>query len=196
MKYLKMLGVAAVAAMAFMAFAAGSASATTLELNGTTTNASVTLSGEIEGGTSATLARTDGSLANTCTSSKVAGSTATPFTGSKVTGAVSSLSFGGCSETVTVDKNGSLYVEHISGGTNGTVSSEEAEVTVKTPFGNEVNCKTSAGTDIGTLTGASSGTVKMDINAVLNCGFLLPSATWKGTYVVTTSGGQALGVSA
>jgi hypothetical protein len=32
----------------------------------------------------------------------------------------------------------------------------------------------------------------MDINAVLNCGFLLPSATWKGSYTVSS----ALGVSA
>jgi hypothetical protein len=109
-----------------------------------------------------------------------------------VTGAVSSLTFGSCTKTVTVDKAGKLYVEYTS-GTNGTVFSEEAEVTVLTPlFEAEVNCKTGTGTDIGTLTGVASGTATMDINAVLNCGFLLPSATWKGSYTVSS----ALGVSA
>jgi hypothetical protein len=193
---LKMLGLAALAAMAFAAFAASPASATTLEVNGVTQNSSVSLSASLESGTSAVLARTDGSLANTCDNSTVAGKTETTFTGTKVTGDVSTLTFGSCTRTVTVDTKGSLYVEHISGTTNGTVFSEEAEVTVKTPFFEpEVNCKTGAGTDIGTLTGKKTGEIAtMDINAVLNCGFLLPSATWKGSYIVTSPTG--LGVSA
>jgi hypothetical protein len=205
MKYVKILGVAAVAAMALMAFAA-SASATTLEVNGVTQNSSVSLSASLESGTSATLARTDGSLANTCTESAVAGKTEevknekgeveVSFTGTKVTGAVSSLTFNKCTKTVTVDKPGKLYVEKSTGtNTNGTVFSEEAEVTVQTPlFEPEVNCKTGTGVDIGTLKGVSSGTATMEINAVLNCGFLLPSATWKGSYTVTSPTG--LGVSA
>jgi hypothetical protein len=71
------------------------------------------------------------------------------------------------------------------------VFSENAEVTVGTPFGT-VNCKTGEGVSIGDLTGAASGNTTMHINGVLNCGFLLPSATWKGTYTVTTP--QGLGV--
>ncbi|HEX6206458.1 MAG TPA: hypothetical protein VFZ29_11700 [Solirubrobacterales bacterium] len=192
---LKIVGLAALAATALTAFAASTASATTLEVNGVTQNSSVSLSGSAESGTSWTLARTDGSLANTCTTSNIEAATSSPFTGTKVTGAVSTLTLSGCSETVTVDKTGKLYVQHITGTTNGTVSSEEAEVTVKTPFGNHLNCKTGAGTDIGTLTGVSSGNATMDINAVLNCGFLLPSAIWKGSYTITSTGGS-LGVSA
>jgi hypothetical protein len=192
MKYLKMLGLAAVAAMALMAFAAGTASATTLEVNGVTQNKAVALSASIEPGTSAVLSRTDGSLANTCTTSNVAGTTSV-FTGTKVTGALSTLTFESCTRPVTVHQKGQLYVEHEAGTTHGTVFSENAEVTVGTPFGT-VNCKTGAGTDVGTLTGVASGSATMHINAVLNCGFLLPSASWKGAYTVTSPSG--LGVSA
>jgi hypothetical protein len=110
-----------------------------------------------------------------------------------VTGALSSLTFGSCTRPVTVHKAGQLYVEHVAGTTNGTVFSENTEVTVGTPFGT-VNSKTGAGTDIGTLTGVNSGSATLDINGVLNCGFLLPSALWGGTYVVTSPAG--FGVSA
>ena len=192
MKYLKMLGLAAVAAMALTAFTAGSASATTLEVGGVTQNKSVSLSASLASGTKAVLARTDGSLANECAASAVAGSTVTPFTGTTVTGPISSLSFTSCTRTVTVHKAGTLHVEFKS-GTNGTVSSSGAEVTVGSPFGT-LTCVTGAGVDLGTLTGVAAGNASMDISAVLNCGFLVPSATWKGTYTVTSPVG--LGVSA
>ncbi|HEX6204942.1 MAG TPA: hypothetical protein VFZ29_03950, partial [Solirubrobacterales bacterium] len=81
----------------------------------------------------------------------------------------------------------------IPGTTNGTVFSEEAEITVGSPFGT-LNCKTNAGVDLGTLTGTKEGHATIDVNAVLNCGFLMPSATLKGTYTVTSPTG--LGVSA
>jgi hypothetical protein len=75
------------------------------------------------------------------------------------------------------------------------VFSEEAEVTVLTPlFEAEVNCKTLERTDLGTVTGVQEGSATMDINGVLNCGFLLPSATLKGSYYITSPTG--LGVSA
>jgi hypothetical protein len=73
------------------------------------------------------------------------------------------------------------------------VSHSQGEWTISTAFGT-VNCKTGTGTDLGTLTGVSSGNATMHINAVLNCGFLLPSATFKGTYTVTSPSG--LGVTA
>lgn len=197
MKYLKMLGLAAIAATALTAFTAGSASATTLEVGGEAKNSSVTISASIAAGNSAILARTDGTLANTCTASTVAGATASPFTGTKVTGAISTLSWSGCSAgNPTVHQKGQLYVEHEAPTTNGKVFSENAEVTVPTSLGFTVNCKTGAGTEVGTLTGTGDVTKHaiMHVNAVLNCGFLLPSATWKGTYTVTSPTG--LGVSA
>ena len=216
MKYLKILGLAAVAAMAFTAFAASSASATTLEVGGVAKDEAVTISASIETETSAVLSRTDGSLANTCTISGAhgtteivkdgAGNVIDDFTGPRVTGALSSLTFAECSRPVTVHKAGQLYIEYDpiieehpdkkvteTATTNGTVFSENAEVTVSTPFGT-VNCKTGTGTDIGTLTGVKEGNATMHINAVLNCGFLLPSASWKGAYTITSPTG--LGVTA
>jgi hypothetical protein len=188
MKYLKMLGLAAVAAMALMAIGAGSASATTLEVGGVTKNASVTVAASVSGG--AVLAKTDGTEANTCSESSVHGSTVSPFSATKVTGSLTTLSFKKCTnESVVVDAAGGLLVEYES-GTSGNVYSENAKVTVPTSFGFSVTCDTGSGTKIGTLDGVASGTAKMTISAVLNCGFLLPSATWKGTYTVSS----ALGV--
>ncbi len=188
MSYLKMLGLAAVAAMAFTAFAVCSASATVLEVGGAAKNEKVEITASREPGTSSVLARTDGSFANTCTESHVKWSTESPYIGAKVTGAISTLTFESCTRPVTVHKAGKLYVEHIASTTNGTVFSEEAEVTVSSVFGT-LNCKTSTGADIGTLTGKKEGNATIDINAVLNCGFLVPSATWKGSYTVTSPSG-------
>ncbi|HEX6206569.1 MAG TPA: hypothetical protein VFZ29_12255, partial [Solirubrobacterales bacterium] len=122
----------------------GTASATVLEVAGTPKNEAVTLTASLQSASSLTLARTDGSLANTCTESHLHGTTESPFTGTKVTGALSSLSFSSCVRPVTVHKAGKLYVEYIPGTTNGTVFSEEAEITVGSPFGT-LNCKTNAG---------------------------------------------------
>lgn len=187
MRYLKMLGIAAVAAMSFMAFAVSSVSASTLEVKGVKQNGAVELTASLEG--SVTLARTDGTFANTCTESHVNGTT-TKFT-NPVTGPIKVLTFGACERPVTVHKPGALEVTWIKGTTDGTVFSEQAEVTTGSPFGT-LNCKTGETTHIGTLTG-TDGTpathATMDINAVLNCGFLVPSATWKGSYIVTSPTG-------
>ena len=189
MKYVKILGLAAVAAMAMMAFTAASASATTLEVGGVTKNASVAINASLTGGASVLLKDTAGFSQNTCTTSNVSGSSSTPFTGTSVTGTIASLTFSTCTRPVTVHKPGKLEVTWTT-GTNGKVASEEAEVTVGSAIGT-LTCKTGTTTEIGTLTGVSVGNATMDINAVLNCG-IVPSATWSGTYTVTS----ALGVSA
>jgi hypothetical protein len=198
MKLTKMFGLVAVAALALMAFAS-TASATTLETNGLKKAEAITIEASLNG--SATLSDTSNTFANTCKTSTVEGKDSTAFTatGTKpISGPVSTLSFGGCThEEVKVDKPGSLSVEWISGTTNGTVRSTGAEVTVPATIGSSiitVNCTTS-GTDIGTLKGVKEGTATMEISAVLNCGFFLPSAKWVGTYNLTSGGkGHALGV--
>jgi len=191
MKYLKMLGLAAIAAMALMAFVgAGTASATTLALGGVTQNSSVTLEATLESGTSATLKTTSGSFVDTCTQSTVKGSTEKPFTGTTVGGKVSILSFGNCTHGTTVVKNGTLSVEW-AGGTNGTVRSTGAEVEVEsTTFGAVLPCTTSS-THLGTLKGVSSTTehATLLVNAVVNCGFLAPTANWEAAYTVTSPTG-------
>lgn len=195
MDHLRQFGIAAAMAVVMAAFVSGSASATTLEVGGVTQNQAVAGSASIAAGNTVVLSRTDGTLANTCTASTVQGTSSSPFTGTKVTGAVSALSFSGCSAgNPTVHKAGQGYVEHESGTTNGNGFSENAEVTVPTSLGFTVSCTTGAGTKVNTVTGVAAGNATVHVNAVLNCGFLLPSASLKGTYTVTSPTG--LGVSA
>jgi hypothetical protein len=185
MKRLKMLGLTALAAMALAVFAASSASATTLEVGGTKQNGSVVFTASLHEG-HLIWARTDGSFANSCLEIHMAGDTQT-FTGSTVTAPLDSLSFTNCIRSATVHKAGTLHIAHI-GGTNGTVSSSGDEITMPSPFGT-LNCKTGAGSHLGTLTGTASGHATIHFNAVVNCGFLVPSATWKGTLKVTSPTG-------
>jgi hypothetical protein len=188
----KVFGLAAVAAMAFTAFAASSASATTLEVGGVTKNSAVSISASLASGTKTVLARTDGTLVNECSQSSLAGSTGSPFTGSTLTAVTSNLQFLICTRLFTVHKAGVVHLQFID-ATRATVSFSQTEWTVSSPFGT-LTCVTGSGVDVGTLTGVASGSATMDINAVINCGFLVPSATLKGTYTVTSPSG--LGVSA
>ena len=197
MKYLKMLGLAAVAAMAMTAFTAGTASATTLEVGGVTKNEKIDITASLKPETAAILQPTGGgSLANECSTSHVEGHTESPYTGHEVGGPITNLTFENCkTEKVEVVEGGSLSITHIEGTTDGTVTSRGAVVKVPSPIG-PLTCRTGTGEDIGTLTGTGNtgSHAVMDINAVLNCGFLLPSAEWNGTYIVTSPTG--LGVSA
>ena len=201
MKYLKMAVVAVVAAMSFTAFAASTASATTLEVGGVTQNQSAFITASLKPPTSTILSRTDGSLAGECAESHLQGTATSPFTvadPAEITASVETLSFTNCTRPVTVHKAGVLHIGHDPGTTNGTVASSGAEWTTGSPFGT-LTCKTGAGVDFGTMTGATTVSnpgphAEIDINAVINCGFLVPSATWKGTYIVTTP--TELGVSA
>ncbi|HEX6206030.1 MAG TPA: hypothetical protein VFZ29_09530 [Solirubrobacterales bacterium] len=189
MKQLKLIATVAMTALVALAVVGvASASATTLEVGGVTKNEAVTIVGSLNG-TSIVLSRTDGSLANTCSTFAIEGTAVSPFTGTKVSGLGKTLAFGNCAEPVTAHKTGTLIGEHISGTTNATMHSSEAEVTVKTPFGNTVNCRTNEGTDIGLLTGSATGHATLHINAVVNCGFLLPSATMKANVTVTSPTG-------
>jgi hypothetical protein len=187
MKYLKMLALAGFGTMALMALSAGSATATTLEVGGVAQNKAVTISASSL--TSMKLARTDGSMANTCTDSSFQATTEWPFTNTalitSVSATVSDFTFEECTKSVLVHKAGKLTITHSGGvtGTDGTVTSSGAEITVGSPFGT-LNCKTGTGTHIGTLTGQGSGFAGLDINAVLNCGFLVPSAIWQGGYTI------------
>ncbi|HEY3492201.1 MAG TPA: hypothetical protein VGK43_04565, partial [Solirubrobacterales bacterium] len=131
---LKGIGVVAVVASLATLAGAGSASATLLEVAGTTKNEAVTITASLKAKHSLVLSRTEGSLVNTCALSAITGDTET-FAGTTVTGAIDLLSFSKCERTVTVHKAGTLHIEHIAGSTNGTVSSSGAEVTVGSPFG-------------------------------------------------------------
>jgi len=180
------MGLAAFAALAITAsIAAGTASATMLEVGGSAKNESVTITATLASGTSAILKDTSGFSQNTCTTSEVKGSTEGSFSGATLSGKVGTLTFGECDRTVSVHFKGSLSVSHITGTTNGTVSSSDAEVTTGSPFGT-LTCVTNAGTHLGTLTGVSAGSATMHINANVDCGI---SAKLTATYTVTSPSG-------
>jgi hypothetical protein len=199
MKQLKTIGLVALAATALTAFlGANSAPATTLEVTTVTKNESVTITASLESGTSSQLNNTSGSTQNTCTGSHLHGSTAPPYTVTSgkvvapLTEGENGLSFTGCTRPITIHFPGSLSVERINGTTNGTVRSENAELTVGAPLVGYLTCTTSSeGEDIGTLTGVGHGQATIHINAVIGCGI---TATWTATYVITSPDG--LGVSA
>lgn len=199
MRQLMRLGPALLAALALMALAgAGGASATTLEVEGTPKNEAVAITATLAEGSSMELKTTSGGFANTCTASHVRGATASPFSDTGVGGPLNELSFGTCTnEKIVVHKPGNLRFAWVSGTTNGTVTSSGAEVTVPSPIGN-LNCKTGAGIDIGTLTGVTKAQEEAEfpirhatlhLNVVINCGFLVPSAKWAGSYTLTSPTG-------
>jgi hypothetical protein len=193
MKHLKMVAtVATVAMAAFAVIGAGSASATTLEVNGVAKNEAITIVGSLASGTSVVITDTSGAFANTCRVFEISGTAVSPFTASRVTGSGKTLKFGSCThETVTAHKTGTLIGEHIPGTTNATMFSNGAEVTAPVTLGSSiitVNCKTSM-TDIGVLTGTATGHATLQINAVINCGFFLPSAKMQATATVTSPTG-------
>ena len=190
MKYAKMLGLLAVAAAALLAFA-GVASATTLTSPpGTTYTSSIKAASE---GTT-TLHNATLGVSVSCTASTVEGTVAQHGSGLTAAALLSNLTFTGCgADTVTVLSKGSLEFHNISGGTNATVTSNGAEITVKNAA-TGVSCTyTTKGTDIGTLTGSvtTGKTATLDIassiiprttDSVL-CG---SKGEWTGSYVVNT----------
>ena len=95
-----------------------------------------------------------------------------------------------CEEFIGATGGSQLYIEHISGTTNGTVFWENGEWRISTVIG-ELNCKTGEGTDIGTLTGTATGHATLDVNAILNCPFL-PSVRWVATHTITSPTGLGI----
>jgi hypothetical protein len=160
---------------------AANASATTLEVGGVTKSGPVTS----EAVSSAVVFMdTFGLSANKC-ESKMEGTTSV-FSGAAVSGAMPTVTFKPCErEQAVVHTNGSLSVERIGTTTNGTVRWIGGLWPIPSPFGT-LTCKTAAspGTDIGTLTGVSSGNATIHLFAVLTFGI---SVKWEGTYTTTTA---------
>jgi hypothetical protein len=191
MKLTKPLGLATAAALSLMAFA-GTASATTLEIKGGKQTTDVTIKASLKTGTSSALADTPNAFNNTCTASFVESNDSTRTTGTTVEGPIVGLAFTSCQEEpVVVDTKGALSIEHIASTTNGTLRWIGGKFTTPSPYG-LLTCVTATapGTDIGTLTGVSSGNATMDISASLNCGAI--TGKWTGTYTVTSP--EGLGV--
>jgi len=189
MSTLRRLSLMAVSVMATMAMSSASiASATTLEIGSTAQNNAVEIGATLQSGTSMIVKDEVGFTTDTCTTSELKAKTEGSFTGPRVSGKVGTMTFGGCTHTTTVDANGTLSVEWIS-GTNGNVISAGTELTLlSTWWGVTALCKTGTGTKIGTITGTKTGHATIDITATINCG-IIGNATWTGTYTATSPTG-------
>jgi len=193
MKHLKMSGAAVLLAALSTLAVASNATATTLEVGGVTQAGAVAITATLASGTTATLKTTSGTFLDTCTSSEIKGTTFSPYTASAVGGGLSTLTFNNCTHTTHVIFPGAFAVGWTA-GTNGQVASSGAEVEVETTtFGVVLDCTTVADI-IGNITGTASGHATLDVNAVIDCGFFVPSAKWEGSYTVTSPTG--LGVEA
>jgi hypothetical protein len=186
MKHFKRLGLTGAAMILAAAAWAGTASATEL-LIGDTPLGLGTITASVKSGTSSLIVDKNATTKDTCTGStiKMTIEKDTGTGGWDPSGKVSTLSFSGCTHTTHVIANGSFSVVW-SSGTKGTVSMSGTEVTIKsTVFGASAVCKTGAGITIGTLTGVSSGSATLHVNATtLNCG-LLGTSSWTGTFTIT-----------
>jgi hypothetical protein len=186
MKITKMIGLAAMVTVV----ATSSASATTLEVQGITKNESIAIEASVSAESSTTFQYTNGQPFATCAGSELKTATESPYTRmpGPVGGKVSTLSFSGCTDTFEVISMGTLSIEHISGSTNGTVVSSGAEWRIGWPK-KAIFCKTGKGTDLGTLTWGApypDGHATLDVNAVLDCGWIFGEAVMQGTYVITS----------
>lgn len=170
MKHLKMLGLVVVAALAVTALVGvASASATVICKNNTSTSKCtepypVGTKGTASLQGSMILETTGGTSLVTCTGSTVsstlgnAGSATTT-----VKSELSSITFSGCTKAVTTLVPGSGELHHISGTDNGTLTTQNTQVTVSGLFNNE-SCiyGTGAGIDMGTTVGGNPGSLTIN----------------------------------
>jgi hypothetical protein len=162
----------------------GTASATTLQSGGKNLPAGTEIITTLTPGTSSLFKSTAGVVVETCTQSENQTKT-TNATGATVNGAMSIQITGSCSHTADVIKLGELKVEWTSGN-NGNLYGLNNEFTFQsTALGISCMIKLTTSTQIGTLTGATSGNATMDINGVLSAG-ICGDAVWTANYTVTS----------
>ena len=185
MKYVKMLGLLAVAAAALMAFAATASATTVTSPTGTVYTGTITA--ESEGHTIL-----HGSFLDvTCSKSHVEGKIESQGSGKTATGKISTLSFSECNYAVTVLKPGTLELHAVNCGTycTGTLTSNGAEITIKTSVASCIF--TTSNTHLGTLTPTNdtgaTATFDIDSAAIPRTGhsvFCGSSGEWTGSYTV------------
>jgi hypothetical protein len=143
----------------------------------------------LESGNSAVLEDSFGLTGTTCTGSSVSGTLSQVTPTGQPKGSLTALSFTPCPHTVDVESKGTLEIRNIAGTTNGTVFSAGAKVKVFSTLLNQ-SCiaNTGTGTDIGTLTGATStsGKATMDINGLIPLeACSAANSRWTGKYDVS-----------
>jgi len=178
MKYIKMMGLAVVAAMAL----ASTASATVLEGSG----------GNLPKGTLVEMTGTNavikaGFSTVECSHSELDWKTSNAGgAGETVEGNINGLKYSGCNMTVTVFKTGKIIVHHTS-GSNGSVTSEGAEMTVNN---HSISCTygTPNATPIGTISGGGPALLEGEALLARVAGGFLCAQTgqWSNRHIATT----------
>ena len=180
MRILKVLGLAAIAATALMAVGVAGATATEFYSGTTTLGAGTEIKASLEGSTS--VSDTSANPIDTCLSSELkstltsAGSSTTTVSS---TVSKSTVSFSSCSSARTVIEGGELEPHHIGGTKNATMTAKGFDWVIHV-FGVECGYTMGSQTDLGTLTGSTTGNATLDINAIISKktgGFLCPSTT-------------------
>ena len=184
----KALVLASIVAMAVMAFVGPKdAIATELYSGATTVKAGTLIWSSVEG--SATLTDTSANPIVTCTRSSVNGTVGNAGASSATVATSGEIWFEECVQSVTTVELGSLDLHHVAGGKNGTLTAKGFDI-VAHVFGVECGYTAGTGTDLGTLTGSTTGNATMDVNAILSRktgGFLCPStARWIANYAITS----------
>jgi hypothetical protein len=186
MKYAKILGLAAMALAALMAMA-GTASATTL-----TSPQNTTFTGTIKAEAESTVILTSvfgGFGAVSCKKSNVEGPVSSHGAGVTVSGSINVLTFGECSNPVTVINKGSLEVHNLNSNEANLTGKGQTVTIHETVFGTchfITNAATGTGLGTLTLTPKTGGNATLDIKASIpsenGCG----TGTWEGSYKVTS----------
>ena len=188
-----MLAACMMAAMTLaMSLDASSALATELYSGATTITKNTIYVASLEPETTVSLTDTEKDPIKTCTESTIAGDVTNPGgAAATVEAHVDFVSFTGganCNVTVNQNLNGGLVIHHIAGTKDGTLTGSGFHITIHV-FGTTCTYGLGAATDMGRLTGSTTGEATLDITAVLNRvtgGFLCPSTGyWVGTYWMT-----------
>jgi len=127
----------------------------------------------------------------TCTGSELQGTTETAGgESSHPSGMLSTVSFTGCVDALTLIQKGTFQIQHIAGTTNATLVVNSLKFKYKNTFLG-LECTVVMNGSFGTLTGATSATghAKLDVYADLeptNCG---TPARFTGSFTVTSPTG-------
>lgn len=209
MKYVKMLGLVAMVTALMGLIGVGTASATEVyrHTTGATLGAGTALDFSLESGTSANLTNTKGESLDTCNSSTVKGEITSAGSATTTTTGVNTyqeggetktgITWGGCTFATKTTVPGKLEIHNIKGTENGTLTADsEIGVTINTVFFGSCVYGVTAGTDLGTLTGAKTNGAELvpatfHANAVAEklsgSNFACPETSlWKASYVATS----------
>lgn len=156
MRYLKILSLVAVSAAAMSVLAAtASADRATSPAN---TEYTSTITAKSEGAVTLHTVYQNPAESTICNKSNFEGAITADGPGKAISVPLNILKFEECEDEVKILKKGTLTINDLGGGPNGTVTSTGLELTMVLPtiFGNLHCIYTTNNTDIGTLTGSKT----------------------------------------